>query len=872
MKISHITTWVLEQVSSLRRPAMASGAAALLCLAAIGVAATGTTAAGASGTVLYVATPADGGTNGGANTCTDPSTPCATIVYALSQGTAGDTITVGAGTFNESQLVLTYPVTIDGAGASSTTIDATSTSDGCTTPYAVILSSVPHSCGGANPALAAGAYAITGATVEGVDGVSASAADNPYLVDLVALPTGTTVDLVHDDFVTNTTIDPNVATDTSYGVYAQPSGQSSSPTSSITVDHDTFSGMSIGVFLNPFVGQATVTNSSFTGLRSSDMSTRTYAQVAVGINMLSAGSTMTAGDTISGDTFSGYSGFGVIAESGVGATAGTLQHVSITDNTFDLPVATYPSGAATATTSPIYLYDTSTVGVSVLSNVEVTSNSITSSGTTASDVAVYVGTGQTFTDVTVEDNNLLGGKGVVGLSDPDSASLDGSSDYWGCSSGPSTGTCTTIVGSNVTTTPYWTTSDGVPTAPTDVIATAGLGTAAVSWGAPALSGTSDGTLTGYVVTPLDQTTGSSGSPVTVTAPATTATVTGLTDGDGYTFTVTAANGVGTSAASSASDAVVPLATSPAASASSGTTIPASGTATTGTVADPAVPGGTISASAQGPPGTPGSVSVATYTTDPLQGLVVGSAYYDVLVAPGSTFTSLSVQVCGVPTGTAVEWWDATIQSLVPVSDQAPVTGQPGCVTLTITATTTPSLGDLTGTVFVVAPSPPAPTSGYWEVASDGGIFSFGSPGFHGSMGATHLNAPVVGMAEDPATGGYWLVASDGGVYSFTAPFYGSMGGQHLNAPIVGMAATTTGHGYWLVASDGGVFSFGSATFDGSMGATHLNAPVVGMAEDQATGGYWLVASDGGIFSFTAPFHGSMGGARLDAPMVGMAAS
>jgi len=40
--------------------------------------------------------------------------------------------------------------------------------------------------------------------------------------------------------------------------------------------------------------------------------------------------------------------------------------------------------------------------------------------------------------------------------------------------------------------------------------------------------------------------------------------------------------------------------------------------------------------------------------------------------------------------------------------------------------------------------------GYWFVASDGGIFSFGDAAFHGSTGGTPLNAPVVGMAADPA--------------------------------------------------------------------------------------------------------------------------
>ena len=84
-------------------------------------------------------------------------------------------------------------------------------------------------------------------------------------------------------------------------------------------------------------------------------------------------------------------------------------------------------------------------------------------------------------------------------------------------------------------------------------------------------------------------------------------------------------------------------------------------------------------------------------------------------------------------------------------------------------------------------------NGYWEVAADGGIFSFNAP-FQGSMGGTHLNQPIVGMAADPATGGYWEVASDGGIFSFNAPFQGSMGGTHLNQPIVGMAASAPATG------------------------------------------------------------------------------
>jgi hypothetical protein len=123
---------------------------------------------------------------------------------------------------------------------------------------------------------------------------------------------------------------------------------------------------------------------------------------------------------------------------------------------------------------------------------------------------------------------------------------------------------------------------------------------------------------------------------------------------------------------------------------------------------------------------------------------------------------------------------------------------------------------------------------YRSVASDGGVFAFGSAGFAGSLGGTHLNAPIVGVAAAPSGSGYWLVASDGGVFAFgSAGFAGSLGGTHLNAPIVGVAAAPSGSGYWLVASDGGVFAFGSAGFAGSLGGTHLNAPIVGVAAPRA---------------------------------------
>ena len=164
------------------------------------------------------------------------------------------------------------------------------------------------------------------------------------------------------------------------------------------------------------------------------------------------------------------------------------------------------------------------------------------------------------------------------------------------------------------------------------------------------------------------------------------------------------------------------------------------------------------------------------------------------------------------------------------------------------------------------------TGGYWEVASDGGLFAFNAP-FFGSMGGKPLNAPIVGMVATPDGLGYWEVAADGGIFNFgDAKLYGSMGGKPLNKPVVGIATTPDGGGYWEVATDGGIFNFGDAAFLGSMGGKPLNKPVVGIAGDQATGGYWEVASDGGLFAYNAPFFGSPASMPLNKPVVGMAST
>ena len=107
-----------------------------------------------------------------------------------------------------------------------------------------------------------------------------------------------------------------------------------------------------------------------------------------------------------------------------------------------------------------------------------------------------------------------------------------------------------------------------------------------------------------------------------------------------------------------------------------------------------------------------------------------------------------------------------------------------------------------------------PSGGYWQVGSDGGVFSYGGAPFHGSLGGKPLAAPIAGMIVDPKGRGYWLVGEDGGVFCFGVPFYGSMGGKPMNAPVIGGRAAVDGAGYALTGRDYGLFDFGTIPYFG----------------------------------------------------------
>ncbi|HEX6519257.1 MAG TPA: DUF4082 domain-containing protein [Streptosporangiaceae bacterium] len=169
----------------------------------------------------------------------------------------------------------------------------------------------------------------------------------------------------------------------------------------------------------------------------------------------------------------------------------------------------------------------------------------------------------------------------------------------------------------------------VPGAPTGVAATAGNGSATVSWLAPASTGGS--AISSYTITPFIGSTAQTAVKVSGNPPATSTTVTGLTNGTSYTFTVTATNANGTGPASAPSNAVIPSAPSP----------PGAPTGVTATV------GNASSTVSWTPPANTGGSAITSYTVTPF----IGSTAQTPVTVSGNP-PATSTTVTGLTNGTS----------------------------------------------------------------------------------------------------------------------------------------------------------------------------------------------------------------------------
>jgi hypothetical protein len=218
-----------------------------------------------------------------------------------------------------------------------------------------------------------------------------------------------------------------------------------------------------------------------------------------------------------------------------------------------------------------------------------------------------------------------------------------------------------------------------PGAPTGVTATAGNTSATVNWTAPSSNGGS--TITKYTVTPFIGSTAQ--TPVTVTGspPATSTTVSGLTNGTSYTFTVTATNANGDGPASSPSNAVTP----------SAPTAPGAPTGVTATAGNTSA---TVNWTA---PSSNGGSTITKYTVTPF----IGSTAQTPVTVTGSP-PATSTTVSGLTNGTSYTF---TVTATNAVGD-GPASAPSNAVTPNVAPTVTsvtPSSG-ATGVSASVAPT------------------------------------------------------------------------------------------------------------------------------------------------------------------------
>ena len=343
----------------------------------------------------------------------------------------------------------------------------------------------------------------------------------------------------------------------------------------------------------------------------------------------------------------------------------------------------------------------------------------------------------------------------------------------------------------------------VPGAPTGVSGTAGNAQVVVSWTAPASTGGS--AITSYTVT-----SSVGGHTCTATAPATTCTVTGLTNGIAYTFSVTASNASGTGPSSTPSSSVAP------------STVPGAPTGVSGTAGNaqvvvswtaPASTGGsaissyTVSSSAAGYTCT----ATAPATTCTVTGLTNGTAYTFTVRASnatgaGSASTASSAvtpsTVPSAPTGVSgtsgngqvtVTWTAASANGATVTSYTATSNAGQSCTalvpatsctisgltngtayTFTVKATNVNGQGPASAVSSPVTPStvPDAPTA-VAGTAGDGAVsLTWTAPADTGGSAITSYTATtVVGpiaacTATAPATGCTVAGLTNGNTYSF----------------------------------------------------------------------------------------------------------
>jgi hypothetical protein len=325
---------------------------------------------------------------------------------------------------------------------------------------------------------------------------------------------------------------------------------------------------------------------------------------------------------------------------------------------------------------------------------------------------------------------------------------------------------------------------GTPGAPTGVTASAGNGSATVSWTAPSSNGGS--AITSYTVTPFIGSTAQTPKTVTGSPPATSTTVTGLTNGTSYTFTVTANNANGSGPASAPSSAVTP------------STVPAAPTGVTATA-------GSGSAIVSWTAPNNGGSTITTYTVTPF----IGSTAQTPVTVTGNP-PATSTTVTGLTNGTSY--------------------------TFTVTAANANGTGPASAPSNAVTPSAPtvpgAPTGVSATPGNTSATVTWAAPSNGGSTITTYTVTPFIGSVAQtpmtvsgnpPATSAIVTGLTNGTSYTFTVTAANAIGTGPASAPSNAVTPSAAGP----ITVDKTVFTDGSGTMTSpSLTTTTANDLVV----------------------------------------------